>query len=72
MNKKIPIKGIIRDTSGQQTAEGACEEIINMRQRENVFVPVGKKKIETADTDYVQVFTHSWLGRDNEIGVLDN
>jgi hypothetical protein len=71
MKKKVAIKGIIRDTSGQQTAEGACEEIINMRQRENVFIPVGKKKIETSDTYYVQVFTHSWLNINNEIGVLD-
>ena len=71
MNKKISIQGIVRDTGGQQTAEGACEEIINLRRRENVLIPAGRKKIETGNTDYVKIFTHDWLTRNNEIGVLE-
>jgi hypothetical protein len=67
----IDIKGMVRDTSGQQSVNGTCEEIINLRKRENVLVPTGKKKEETINTNYVKVFNHKYINIDNEIGVLD-
>ena len=70
MKKAIQIKGIVRDTSGQQGGDGSCEEMINLRHKNNVLVPVGQKRVETPNADYIQVFTHSWVGFENEIGVL--
>ncbi|MDR2065724.1 MAG: hypothetical protein LBP85_08480 [Prevotellaceae bacterium] len=67
----IEINGIVRDTSGQQSVDGVCEELINLRKRENVLIPVGVKKKETVDTDYVKVFNHKYINIDNQIGVLD-
>jgi hypothetical protein len=72
MKANIEIKGIVRDTSGQQNADGTCEELINLRKRENVLIPTGQKKLQTASTDYVQVFNHKYINIDNQIGVVDN
>jgi hypothetical protein len=70
--KNIEIQGIVRDTSGQQTADGMCEELINLRKRENVLIPTGKKKVETMNTDYVKIFNHKYINIDNQIGVVDD
>jgi hypothetical protein len=68
----IDIKGIVRDTSGQQNGDGTCEELINMRKRENVLTPTGTKKVETAGVDYVKVFNHKYINIDNQIGIVDS
>lgn len=69
MIQNVDFKGIVRGTSAQNSADGNCEEIINLRQKLGAWRVVGEKKKIVEDVEYEQVFLHEYADFKNCIGV---
>ena len=69
MIQNVDFKGIVRGTSAQNSADGNCEEIINLRQKLGAWRVVGEKKKIVEDVEYEQVFLHEYGNVKNYIGV---
>ncbi|WP_320974139.1 hypothetical protein [Dysgonomonas capnocytophagoides] len=69
MIQNVDFKGIVRGTSAQNSADGNCEEIINLRNRLGAWRVVGEKKKIVEDVEYEHVFLHEYADFKNYIGV---
>lgn len=69
MIQNVDFKGIVRGTSAQNSADGNCEEIINLRNRLGAWRVVGEKKKIVENVEYEQVFLHEYNNVKNYIGV---
>lgn len=73
MIKKIPIKGISRDPSGQVASDGFCAESLNVQLDKGEVAPAVKpERITDADGDPVTVdgdvlYIHKGVGYENLI-----
>ena len=69
---RIQIKGINRNKSRGEFADGDCQEIINMRFRDGSWRPIpGKEKKFNSFTDtYTKIWHHSQDGIDNYVGYI--
>ena len=68
----IPLLGIERNTSNINAKEGSCEEIINMRYKDNAWRPVNLKSVKygpiTGGLDYEKIYRHGVLNDNQFIG----
>jgi len=71
-NEVIQFKGIVRSTSGQVAGEGACEELINVRNQGEHLRVVGKKKTIIANTEFKKYILHKIADQENHIAFYDN
>ena len=69
MIQNVNFKGIVRGTSAQNSADGNCEEIINLRNKLGAWRVVGEKKVVARNLNYEQVFLHEYGNLKNYIGV---
>lgn len=65
---QLNFKGIVRSMSPQNNAEGACEEIINLRLRDGSWRAVGKKQPVIEGVDFERVYVHRYGAFENFIG----
>lgn len=68
---QLNFKGIVRSTSPQNSADGNCEEIINLRLRDGSWRVVGKKQAIIEGVDYEKVYVHKYGNFENFIGLKD-
>lgn len=71
---RITIKGICRNRARGEFPDGECQEIINMRFRDNAWRPIpGKEKIyNSLDTAYTAIYHHVQDNIDNYIGYVQS
>ena len=69
---RITIKGLCRNRARSEFPDGECQEIINMRFRDNAWRPIpGKEKMyNTLDTTYTAIYHHVQDNVDNYIGYV--
>lgn len=66
---QLNFKGIVRSTSPQNNVDGNCEEIINLRCRDNSWWTVGKKQPIIEGVDFEKVYVHKYGAFENFIGI---
>ena len=69
--QKIQFKGIVRSQSEQLTPEGACEELINLRN-EGGLKAIGAKRVLLASKTYTKAIEHITADFNNLIVVMTN
>ncbi len=69
---KVGLNGIVRNIPESTVKDGACEEIINMRYRDEAWRPVSKKSdFGCMPMDFEQVWVHKGNDYVNYIGYKD-
>lgn len=69
---QLNFKGLVCRTSPQNSADGNCEEIINLRLRDGSWRVVGKKQPIIEGVDYEKVYVHKYRNFENFIGLKDS
>lgn len=71
---RIKINGIVRDKAGNEFADGDCQEIINMRLRDNAWRPINppEKIFNVLANEYDKIRIHVAEGIRNYIGIRSN
>ena len=68
---QLNFKGIVRSISSQNNVDGNCEEIINLRLRDDSWRAVGKKQPIIEGIDFEKVYVHKYGNFENFIGLKE-
>ncbi len=69
-NEVIQFKGIARAAAAQTSGAGACEELINLRYRDDKLAVVARHKAIFGNVNYESLIAHTIGGETNYIAVI--